>query len=65
MAARRWIQQATANSSGQLRRSLKARKGEPIPAGRLRAAAKKPGIVGKRARLALVLRGLGGRRRRR
>jgi hypothetical protein len=40
---------------GSLRRSLGAKKGENIPAGKLEAAAKKPGKLGKRARLAETL----------
>jgi hypothetical protein len=41
---------------GALRKELGAKKGEPIPAKKLAAAAKKPGIEGKRARLAETLR---------
>lgn len=43
---------------GALRKSLGAKKGEPIPAKKLAAAAKKPGKMGQRARLAQTLKGL-------
>lgn len=42
---------------GALRKELGAKKGEPIPAGKLAAAAKKPGKVGQRARFAEMLKG--------
>ena len=42
---------------GALRAELGAKKGEPIPAGKLAAAAKKPGKLGQRARFAEVLKG--------
>lgn len=41
---------------GALRKELGAKKGDPIPAKKLAAAAKKPGVVGKRARLAQTLK---------
>lgn len=44
---------------GALRASLGVKKGEKIPAGKLAAAAKKPGKMGQRARLAQTLRKLG------
>jgi len=53
--AKKWIAGAI-KKPGALRRALGAKKGEPIPATKLRAAAKKPGKVGQRARLALTLR---------
>ena len=37
-------------------KELGAKKGEPIPAGKLAAAAKKPGKLGQRARLAQTLK---------
>ncbi len=43
---------------GALRKELGAKKGKPIPAKKLAAAAKKKGTEGKRARLALTLKGL-------
>jgi hypothetical protein len=42
---------------GALRKELGAKKGEPIPAGKLAAAAKKPGKLGQRARFAETLKG--------
>lgn len=41
---------------GALRKELGAKKGEPIPEGKLKAAAKKKGKLGQRARLAMTLR---------
>lgn len=55
--ARKWIQSAI-KRPGQLRRDLGVAKGKKIPAAKLRAAAKKPGKVGQRARLAITLRRL-------
>ena len=43
---------------GALRKSLGVKKGKTIPAGKLRAAAKKPGKLGQRARLAITLKKL-------
>lgn len=43
---------------GALRKSLHAKKGEPIPEKKLEAAAKKGGVMGKRARLAETLKKL-------
>ena len=40
---------------GALRKSLGINKGETIPASKLRAAAKKPGKLGQRARFAVTL----------
>ena len=53
-----WIQEAV-KKPGSLRKSLGVKKGEKIPAGKLAAAAKKPGKMGQRARLAQTLRKLG------
>lgn len=50
-----WIQGAI-KKPGALRKALGAKKGEPIPAGKLQAAAKKPGKMGQRARLAITLK---------
>ena len=55
MANHDWIKRAVRHP-GALRRALKARPGRPIPRRRLVAAAKKSGILGQRARLALTLR---------
>jgi hypothetical protein len=42
---------------GALRKALGAKKGEPIPAKKLAAAAKAPGKLGQRARFAQTLKG--------
>ena len=42
---------------GALRKSLGVKAGSKIPAGKLAAAAKKPGKMGQRARLAQTLKG--------
>jgi hypothetical protein len=52
-----WIKDAI-KKPGALRKSLGAKKGQPIPANKLAAAAKKPGKMGQRARLAQTLRGM-------
>lgn len=51
-----WIAGAI-KKSGSLRKALGVKAGDNIPAGKLAAAAKKPGIIGKRARLAETLKG--------
>jgi hypothetical protein len=51
-----WIAAATAKNKGSLRKELGAKKGKPISAKKLDAAAKKGGKIGKRARLAKNLR---------
>jgi hypothetical protein len=51
-----WIKSAI-KKPGALRESLGVKKGEKIPAGKLAAAAKKPGKMGQRARLAQTLKG--------
>lgn len=53
--AKNWIAGAIKNK-GALRQELGAKKGKPIPAKKLAAAAKKPGVEGKRARLAETLK---------
>jgi len=55
--AEKWIQKAI-SKPGALKSSLGVKKGEKIPAGKLAKAAKKPGVMGKRARLAETLKGL-------
>ena len=55
--AEKWIQKAI-SKPGALRKQLGAKAGQPIPAKKLAAAAKKPGTLGKRARLAQTLKGL-------
>ena len=52
-----WIKDAI-KKPGALREELGAKKGEPIPAKKLAKAAKAPGKLGKRARLAETLKGL-------
>ena len=53
-----WIKEAI-KKPGALRSSLGVKSGEKIPAKKLAAAAKKPGKMGQRARLAQTLRKLG------
>ena len=53
--AEKWISGAI-KKPGALRESLGVKKGEKIPAKKLAAAAKKPGVTGKRARLAETLK---------
>ena len=53
--AEKWIQKAI-SKPGALRKQLGAKAGQPIPAKKLAAAAKKPGTLGKRARLAQTLK---------
>ena len=55
--AEKWIQKAI-KSPGALRKSLGVKEGKPIPAGKLAKAAKAPGKMGQRARLAQTLKGL-------
>jgi hypothetical protein len=52
-----WIAGAI-KKPGALRAELGAKPGKPIPSSKLAAAAKKPGKLGKRARLAETLKGL-------
>ena len=53
--AEKWIQSAI-KKPGALRAALGAKKGEPIPAKKLAKAAKAPGKMGQRARLAQTLK---------
>lgn len=55
--AEKWIQKAI-SKPGALRKQLGAKPGKTIPAGKLAKAAKAPGTLGKRARLAQTLKGL-------
>jgi hypothetical protein len=57
MATKNWIAGAI-KKPGALRKELGAKKGEPVPAKKLAAAAKKPGKLGQRARLAETLKGM-------
>jgi hypothetical protein len=52
----KWIQKAI-KKPGALRASLGVKEGKTIPAKKLAAAAKKPGVTGQRARLAETLKG--------
>lgn len=56
--AKNWIAGAI-KKPGTLRASLGAKPGERIPAKKLAAAAKAPGKMGQRARLAQTLKKLG------
>ena len=53
--SKNWIASAI-KKPGALRKSLGVKKGDKIPAGKLAAAAKKPGKIGQRARLAQTLK---------
>lgn len=54
--AKNWIAGAI-KKPGALRKSMGVKEGEKIPAGKLAAAAKAPGKMGQRARLAQTLKG--------
>jgi hypothetical protein len=54
--AKNFIQKAI-KKPGQLHKDLGVPQGKKIPAGKLAAAAKKPGKVGQRARFAQTLKG--------
>jgi len=56
--AEKWIQGAIKHP-GSLRKALKVKAGEKIPAKKLASAAKKPGKIGQKARLAQTLKKLG------
>ncbi len=53
-----WIAGAVGANPGGLHRSLGIAPGTKIPAAKIAAAAKRPGKVGKQARLAQTLKGL-------
>ena len=55
--AEKWIQKAI-KKPGALREELGVKKGEKIPSKKLASAAKKPGKLGQRARLAETLKGM-------
>ena len=57
MAGKKWIQYAI-KKPGALREQLGVKKGEKIPAAKLEKAAKAPGKLGQRARLAKTLKGM-------
>ena len=56
MTKKNWIAGAVENK-GALRKELKAKPGQKIPLAKLNKAAKAPGKLGMRARLAKTLRG--------
>lgn len=53
--AKKWIQKAIKHP-GALHKELGVPEGKKIPAKKIKAAAKKPGVEGKRARLAETLK---------
>ena len=55
--AEKWIQKAI-KKPGALRAQLGVKGDKPIPTKKLAAAAKKPGKLGQRARLAETLKGM-------
>jgi len=57
MATKNWIQKAI-KKPGALHKDLGVPQGKKIPAKKLAAAAKKPGKLGQRARLAETLKGM-------
>jgi hypothetical protein len=57
MATKNWIKDAI-KKPGALRKDLGVKEGKTIPAKKLTAAAKKPGKLGQRARLAETLKGM-------
>ena len=57
MATKNFIQNAI-KKPGALRKELGIKEGKTIPAKKLAAAAKKPGKIGQRARLAETLKGM-------
>ena len=57
MATKNWIKDAI-KKPGALRAELGVKAGKTIPAKKLEAAAKKPGKIGQRARLAKTLKGM-------
>ncbi len=57
MSDKKFIQKAIKHP-GALRAELHVKKGDKIPAKKLASAAKKPGVEGKRARLAETLKKL-------
>ena len=61
MAKKNWIKGAI-KKPGALRRSLGVKAGKNIPSKKLRKAASKGGVTGRRARLALTLRKMNRKR---
>ena len=56
MATKNWIQNAV-KKPGALHKELGVPAGKKIPSSKIAAAAKKPGKIGRRARLAETLKG--------
>lgn len=61
---KKWISGAV-KKPGALRKTMGVKKGQKIPEAKLRAAAKKPGKTGQRARLALAFRKMNRKKKRR
>ena len=57
-SSKQWIKSAI-KKPGALKKSMGVKEGQKIPAGKLAKAAKAPGKMGQRARLAQTLRKLG------
>lgn len=57
MGNKNWIKDAI-KKPGALRKELGVKEGKTIPTKKLAAAAKKPGKIGQRARLAETLKGM-------
>jgi len=58
-AVKKWIQKAVPDkNAGKLHDMLGVPEGQTIPLSTLQDAAKKPGLIGQRARFALNVRGL-------
>jgi hypothetical protein len=57
MATKNWIKDAI-KKPGALRKELGVKEGKTIPTKKLAVAAKKPGKLGQRARLAETLKGM-------
>ena len=57
MATKNWSKDAI-KKPGALRKELGVKEGKTIPTKKLAAAAKKPGKIGQRARLAETLKGM-------
>ena len=62
---RRWMQTMKPLKKGALHKDLGVPMGKKIPVSMMRAAAKRKGVVGRRARLALTFHRIGLRRKRR
>jgi len=63
MPAKKWIKKAI-KKPGALRKTAGVKKGKLIPVKTLKKLARKKGVTGRRARLAVTLRKLGRRKKR-